>query len=72
MAGFLPACLGRGVDVSAVLRQAGEQCWRELGVRSAPRSLGGGAGVAVLVVGIYCQGGGRAAGFRRELESERI
>lgn len=26
LASFLPACLGRGVDVSAVLRQADEQC----------------------------------------------
>lgn len=72
MAGFLPACLGRGVDVSAVLRQAGEQRWHELGVGSAPRSLGGRAGMAVLAVGIYCQGSGRTAGFRREVESERI
>lgn len=72
LASFLPACLGRGVDVSAMLRQAGEQRWHELGVGSAPWRLGGGAGMAVLVVGIYCQGGGRAAGFRREIESEDL
>lgn len=68
LVGFLPACLGRGADVSAALRQAGEQCWHEPGAGSAPHRLGGGAGTAGLVVGIYLQGGGRAAGFRREVE----
>lgn len=54
LAGFLPACLGRGVDVSAVLRQASEQRWHELRAGSAPQRLGGGAGMALLLVGIYC------------------